>query len=145
MLRIITINILLLLFVVNLLGQRQLLPSWGIGIGSGLIVGIVVLIAKNTKKRALIIGILLGLIQYLLLGDSFGNEPFPLVIKESDATYVIYNNCFLYCQPVVYKKTKYGPFLYKKQEIRSEQPIQSYRIEGGAVYVSNGIREWVLG
>ncbi|MFK7796124.1 MAG: hypothetical protein AB8E82_01640 [Aureispira sp.] len=120
------------------------MPNWGLGIGISLVVGMVGLIAKNTKKWALFIGVVLGLIQYLAYAISFGNESPPLVIKELDATYVIYNNCLLYCRPVVYKKVKYGPFLYKKQVLRSEQPIQNYRVEGGDVYVSNGMREWFL-
>lgn len=134
----------MLLFVLNLLGQRQVMPSWWIGIGISLVVVMVGLIATNTKKWALSIGILLGLLQYLVYNFSLGSESMPFIIEESEATYVIYNNCLLYCRPIVYKKTKYAPFLYPKQELRSEQPIQSYRVEEGNIYVSNGIREWGL-
>lgn len=134
------ILLLLALLVVLLAFSRNIMPLWQWLLPT-LILVLLVGVLWSWLKIVAIIGGVLGLL--LILYNTHGNKD-HLVINSTAHTYVLYNNCFLYCNPIVYKKYAYLPFVqyYKKL---GEQAITNHRVEGNLVYLEDGIKEWVLG
>ncbi|MGH1339779.1 MAG: hypothetical protein ACRBFS_26910 [Aureispira sp.] len=139
----IAVLLLLLVFFVGMLAAgRNIMPIWQWVLPSVLLVGTVYFVWQSFNKiSAFLIGIVMtGLL--FLLTISFDNKG-PLIVSNEQSTYVIYNNCFMYCKPTIYKKYPYIPFTQQHQRL-GEQAVLDYMVSGDTIYLKDGIREWLL-
>lgn len=124
--------------------SRNIMPIWRF-ILPGILVIVLAVVNWKKSKMAVVITVVIAFSMLLF----FNTEPSPtdddeVVIHGNKCTYVVYNNCFLYCSPHVYKKITYLPFLKFHKHIKSEQSIKLYFLEQDTIYLHNGIRTWKL-
>lgn len=138
----IVLLLLLVLFLGLLVAARNIMPIWQLLLPSSLLVGIVYFFWNAFHKiGALFIGVILVL---LLAFSTFSfEESEPIIVHNKQGTYVVYNNCFMYCSPTVYKKYPYLPFTKKHQRL-GEHAVRDHRVSGDTIYLKDQLREWLL-
>lgn len=140
--KIVVLVLLLALFLGMLVAARNIMPIWQWLLPSSLLISTVYFFWNFFHRiGALFVGTILAL---LLAFSTFSfEEGEPIVVYNKQGTYVVYNNCFLYCRPTVYKKYPYLPFTKKHQRL-GEHAVRDYRVSEDTIYLKDQLREWAL-
>lgn len=126
------------LYVASFAISWYLMPVWQLILPTLFTLGILRLLYPSSKIGAIVLGVI------MMMGVFLQGVGEALVVRNSQDTFVIYNRCFLFCQPIIYKKYPYLPLLSYHSELMGETAVQDYRVVSDTIYLQCGAIEWRL-